>query len=473
VNYILFYPDEMRAESLGCYGHPLVQTPNIDRLAQEGTLFENNYSQHPVCVASRCALVTGWYPHVMGYRTLRYFVDETKPNFIRQLRRAGYATCLAHKNHVFTDEAMKESFDEEVSVPWFGGARMDAEPGCDLYDMIFDASPDEAEPQQADSIAVAGGIDFMRRQVAAGKPFFLFQSLIMPHPPYTIIRKFYDMYDPADVDIRSLSWLEGKPEFYKLIRHYRKMEMREEELLRRMNAIYLGMNSYIDMLLGRVVDALKELGVYDDTTIILCADHGDWAGDAGLVEKWPSAMDDMLTRVPLIIRRPGCPGGQRVKELTQSIDIFPTIFDCENLQIPWDQFGISLKPQLEGAPGDPDRIVWCEGGYDTREPQCFEGGAWSAMFMKPGAIYYPKMIQQQEIPESVCRTVMLREKRYKLNIRTNGEHELYDMLEDPQEYRNLYSDPACAGIISELREKMLLWMINTSDVVPWENHVSL
>ena len=155
----------------------------------------------------------------------------------------------------------------------------------------------------------------------------------------------------------------------------------------------------------------------------------------------------------------------------QSIDIFPTICDFEGVRIRHDQFGVSLRRQLEGEPGDEDRLVYCEGGYDTREPHCFEGTSAISPMQVPGTQYYPKGLQQQEEPESVCRVIMQRGKRYQLNIRTNGENELYDMEADPLEYQNLYHDPDYRAVRDELAHTMLTWLIDTSDVVPWEGHV--
>ena len=101
--------------------------------------------------------------------------------------------------------------------------------------------------------------------------------------------------------------LAKKPQFQALIRHYRELGDADPAVYKKVYAVYLAMCSYSDMLLGRVLDALEETGLAADTTVIASSDHGDWAGDWGLIEKWPSGMDDDLTRVPLIIRRPGCP----------------------------------------------------------------------------------------------------------------------------------------------------------------------
>jgi choline-sulfatase len=266
------------------------------------------------------------------------------------------------------------------------------------------------------------------------------------------------------------SGLEGKPEFQELIRKYRELGDSEDLIFRKIHAIYLGMCSYSDMLLGRVMDTLREVGLEDETTVIASSDHGDWAGDYGLVEKWPNAFDDDITKVPLIIRAPGYAKGHRVKALTQTFDVFPTLFDLEGLEIRHDQFGVSLKPQLQGAEGDMDRTVYCEGGYDTREPHCFEGTPNFRMFMQQGSIYYPKMMQQIHDPVSVSRGTMMRDGRYKLNVRTNGDNELYDMEADPNELRNLIHDPAHAERIAQMQSRMLTWLMHTSDVVPWENH---
>ena len=321
-----------------------------------------------------------------------------------------------------------------------------------------------------DAKNVDEGIEFIKKHAHDEAPFFLFLPLGNPHPPYAVIESMYDMYDPAEVPMKDMKWLENKPKLYETYRKFREAGDVEYEAFRKVNAIYLAMITYTDMLFGKVVAELKAQGIYDDTTIIVCSDHGDWAGDCGLVEKWPSALDDMLTRVPLIIRKPGGAEGHRVSTPTQNIDIFPTVFDIEGLEIKHDQFGVSLLPQLEGAVGDESRVVYSEGGYDTREPHCFEGTPSYAPLMIDGTQYYPKMAQQQQAPETVARSAMRRDNRYKFVYRSTGEGELYDMQEDPHEYINLFDNPEYGSLKNELTAAMLRWFINTSDVVPHEGH---
>lgn len=469
MNYILFYPDEMRAESLGCYGHPLVQTPHIDRIAAEGTLFSKNYTPHPVCAASRCSLITGCYPHVHGHRSLWYLVDETEHNFIQEMRESGYTTGLFGRNHMFTEKAMQNSFDIFAAPPPFGHTGKSADNPFHPYSMILPPVPDYKTDEVSDMVVIDQCINFIDHHQPDDAPFFLFLSLFNPHPPYGVPEQYYHRYDPEKLPpMRDLSWLEGKPALYRLIHQYRAEGVPEQQLYQKIQAIYLGMVTFVDDMLGRLITALEQNGLYDDTTIIICSDHGDFAGDAQLIEKWPSAMDDMLTRVPLIIRRPGAKQGQRVDTPVSSIDIFPTIFDDAKLAVQHDQFGISLLPQLNGSPGDAARSVYCEGGYDTREPHSFEG---YPLRQNKGMLQYlPKRSQQQEVPESVCRTVMQRDNRYKLIIRTNGENELYDMDCDPLEYHNLYDAPACAKLQQALKDRLLTWSIGTADTVPREGH---
>lgn len=473
MNYILLFPDELRAESIGCYRHPLVHTPHIDALAAEGTLFEQNYTTHPVCGPARANLSCGWYPHVDGRRTF-YMPTDKDPNFIEHLNRVGFTTCHSGKDDMFDHDSMERLFTE--LLPFH---RRDVvkklglkAPTRSRYSMVYPGIPDEKEPLIGDALHTAEAMDFIRRHAKDENPFFLMLSWLFPHPPYVAPESYYNMYDPKDVPIRDLSWMEGKPEYYRVLRRYREMEKKDMEFFRKTNAVYLGMVSYVDELVGRIVRTLKETGIYEDTTIIFCSDHGDFAGDAGQTEKWPSDMTDMITRVPLIIRRPGCPGGQRICTPTQSFDIFPTILDYEEIRLNYFQFGVSLRPQIEGASGDEERAAYCEGGYDTHEPWCFEPECFKGTYLEfplvEGTDYYPKCVQQQEEPDTVCRVVMQRYKQWKQVVRTNGQNELYNMEKDPGEFHNLFGQPEYEEIRQQLTQKMLEWLIHTSDVVPVE-----
>ena len=264
----------------------------------------------------------------------------------------------------------------------------------------------------------------------------------------------------------------GKPSFMDLIRKYRSLDKLDSKTFAKIYAVYLGMNSYVDLMLGQILETLDKTGLSENTVVIVSSDHGDWAGNHGLVEKWPNAMDDDMVRVPLLIRAPNNKAGHVVKEQVEFFDIMATVLELAGIEAEHTHFSQSLVPQLQGASGDPGRAAFCEGGYDLHEPNCFEGfprGMDVTNLLDPSNIYYPKALQQQEEPLSVCRTTMIRTLEYKLVKRTSGENELYDLKRDPKELNNLYDDPDFRQLRLELEERMLYWYIRTADTVPLDD----
>jgi choline-sulfatase len=480
VNFIIFNPDEMRAESLACYGHPLVKTPNIDRLAAEGVRFDQCHVQHTVCTPSRCSFMTGWYPHVRGHRTLWHALRPEDPSLFQYLHEAGYYIDWYGKNDLYHPENVRRYVDHhgdrepqpgdpEPPAPLAGGGNSfkQGEPG--YYSFLFDAF--EGDPwAHHDSQKVQGAIQCLRHGDFGDKPFVLYLPIGNPHCPYHAVEPFDSMYDPDDLPPLRPVVTEGKPDYHELIREYRDIPDYPEGTLRRIQAKYLGMISYVDWLLGELLTALEASGHAEDTAIFFFSDHGDWAGDFGLVEKWPSGLDDCLTRIPMIVKAPGCRGGHVVEEPIECFDMMATILELAGVEARHTHFARSLVPQLRGAAGDPERIIFAEGGYDGRmEPHCLEGhGSAGDVKLDPKGIYYPKALQQQERPESVCRATMLRTMTHKLiyRERPGAVCELYDLESDPQELRNVYDDPAYAGVRQQLETEMLRWYQRTSDVTP-------
>lgn len=504
MNYVMFFTDEMRAENLGCYGHPIARTPNYDRLAAGGTLFENHYVQNPVCVGSRCSLLTGWYPHVGGFRSLLNFLTPNDPNFLRYLKNAGYQVVLLGKNHVLDEDALADSvslYDScggsrtEQGSLWKDTGNKNSRKGNHLfsgdYTMLFPPMEDSELENMQDTKTVQRGIEFIQQWTEDDPPFFLFISINHPHAPYVCTRHYQEMYDPADFRLRTAT--EGRqPSFVHWLRTYSGFEEMDEKVFQRCAAVYQGMISYCDDMLGRVLDTLEKCGLEDKTMVVATSDHGDFAGDYGLVEKWPNCFYDDLAKTPLIIRGPGIQGGNRISQLVSQIDIFPTILDYAKVQAGHDHFGHSLRQFLEGGaqsvhadgrrtagsdesdageggvPADitGEPAVFCEGGYDLREPQCFEGTERDYSFLlREDCVYYPKMMIQQEHGECVCRGTMMRCKNYKLIVRSNGENEFFDLSTDQYEEQNLYEKEEWKALIQQMEKEMLMWYIRTSDAV--------
>lgn len=467
MNFIFFFPDEMRAESVSCYGHPLVKMPSYDRLAEEGVRFEQCHVQHPVCSPSRCSLMTGWYPHVSGHRTLWHLLRPHQPSLFRYLKDAGYHIEWHGKNDLYAPDYFPLAVDRfDAKGGGHAGPNPYKENDAPYYSFHYEPFPGKLE-DTSDMRNVQSGIDFLRSHSKGDKPFMLYLPLSMPHPSYAAPQPYHDMYNPADLPPLRPAELADKPDFHQLIREYRNLDKLPDGLLEKIQSIYLGMNSYMDWVLGQLLETLDETGLADETTLFVSSDHGDWAGDYGLVEKWPSALDDTITRVPLLARMPGNKAGHVVNGQVELFDIMATTMELAGVEVEHTHFAESLVPQLHGEVDNLNRAVFAEGGYDTHQPHCFEGRqADYDIPRNPANIYYPKGLQQQEHPESVCRATMIRTLDYKLIRRSAGVHELYDLKNDPRELKNVYNDSTYATIRTELESRLLDWYVHTSDVTP-------
>lgn len=467
MNFIIFFPDEMRADALPCYGAPVTQAPHYDRLCAEGVTFEQCHAQNPVCSPSRCTLATGRYPHCDGHRSLWNLLKEHEANLFRYLKEGGYDVRIFGKNDLFSSQAAPlsctemrlgtDSFPAPIRpIQKFG------QPGC--YNFLYEPVPGRVE-DTADWKSVERGVQFLHSRRKDDKPFFLFLPLMYPHCPYTVPEPYYSMYLDQKEKFALRPPCQGKPAYHELIRRYRQTD---SDSCRTIRAIYAGMISFTDSLLGRIMDVVEECGLGDSTTLIAASDHGDYAGDYGLVEKWPNGCEDVLTHVPLIIRTPGGKAGHRVSTCTELFDVMPTVLELAGIPVRERIFARSLVPQLWGEVGDASRTVYCEGGYGTGESQCSEGvdKPETIWMQDPSNIYYPKYRQQKEHPASVDRAVMARNSHYKLVRRASGEHEFYDLVADPGELHNLYGNDRYTKVCRQMEQQMLDWYLRTADTAP-------
>ncbi len=467
MNFVLFNIEEMRAESAGCYGDGSACTPNLDRLAAEGVRFDNCFVQHTVCAPSRCSFMTGWYPHVRGHRTLWHLLRPDEPNLLKYLKDTGWTVMWWGKN----DLLARASFAASVSHASDPGGKCFGDnpwPPDDPRRQTFLYEPYSGNVEEhGDFRRVEAAIEFLRSR--PHEPFLIYLPLTFTHPPYSAPTGWHDRVDPASLPPLRPPGLPDKPDFHALIRRTRRLDELDDAFFRKIQAVYLGMAGFIDSQLGRLLDALDETGFARSTAVFVFSDHGDYAGDYGLVEKWPSGMEDVLTRVPFVTRVPGGASGHVVREPVEMFDLTPTLLELAGLKARHTHFARSLAPQLSGAPGDPDRAAFAEGGYGTFEPHCFEGRSTGDQAGRgPEHIYYPKGRLQQDRPESVSRTAMVRTSNHKLVYRPGGTCELYDMIADPGETRNLWGRPEIEPVRRELERRLLDRMIETSDAVPFD-----
>lgn len=461
-NLIIFVPDEMRADSLACFGNPITKTPNYDRLASEGARFDNCHVQYPVCGASRCAMLTGWPTSVRGHRSLYYFLRPDEPNLFRYLRRAGYDVFWFGKNDALAAQSFHDSVTEWANQSGSGagpGAPQSATPN--VFSMLYTAGGDRRSNPDYKHLQMA--VNVLKRK-QADKPFCIFLPLFEPHPPYTVPEDFYNMYSPDTLPPLVPPGLKKKPDFHAGIRSQYGLDKLSSATFRKIRSVYYGQVSFSDWILGELLEALESTGHRNDTALLVTSDHGDYAGDYGLVEKWPSGLEDCLTRVPLIARVPGGRAGSVDKNMVEMYDIMQTCLDIAGVdrQQTHTHFSRSLLPQIAGGAGDSARAAFAEGGYNIYEPQCFE---------PPGAgggPYGGKIALESQHPLTVSRAAMVRTQTHKLIRRPQGQSELYNIAEDPGETINLYGEAGSSDLQSRLHTKLLDHFLNTSGVAPMD-----
>jgi Arylsulfatase A and related enzymes len=464
-NFIFFMPETLRAESIGCYGHPLVRTPHLDRLAAEGTRFAQCHVQNTVCGPSRCSLMTGWPVHVRGHRSLYYFLQPDEPNLFRYLKQNGYDVYWYGKNDLLAPASFAGSVTEWGPRPARGKAKGNPWPKDDrrFYSFLYEEGGDRRET--GDYANLQAAIKILERD--STRPFCIYLPLGFVHPPFSAPAGFHHMYDPAEIPPLRPIDLPRKPNFYDAIRKTRHLDRMTDADFRKIQAVYLGMISYSDWLLGELLAALERTRHAADTALFVFSDHGEWGGDYGLVEKWPSACDDVLTHIPLIARLPaqisGIVKGHVSQEIVELYDVMATCLELAGIPAHHTHFARSLMPQLRGQRGDPERAAFCEGGYNRNEPQAFEP---LADFASPENIYYPKVKLQNEHPETITRATMIRTLDAKLVARPDGQGEFYDLRQDPRELHNVYGERSYAARQNELHARMLDWYIRTGDVAP-------
>ena len=460
-NLIFYMADELRAESIGCYGHPLVKTPNIDHLAEQGTRFAQCHVQNPVCAPSRCSLMTGWPVHVRGHRSLYYALHPDEPNLLRYLKESGYDVFWFGKNDLLSTDSFSSSVNSAKPGPAAGMFTRNPYAQSDprYYSFLWEAGGDRRST--GDYANIQSAAEILSRQ--SDKPFCLFLPLLYPHPPYSAPADFHNMYKPEDLPPLRPTNTPRQPRFQNALRKRMRLDQVDEAHLQKIQAVYLGQVSYTDWLLGELLEAVERTNHTKDSAVFFFSDHGDFAGDYGLVEKWPNAMPDVLTRVPLIARVPGFFGGHVSNEIVELYDVMATSLELAGIPAKHTHFARSLTPQLQGKPGDPKRAAFCEGGYNVNEPQCFEP---IAQFNNAANPYYPKVALQNEQPDTITRSTMIRTLSHKLIYRPDDQSELYDLADDPRELNNVYGSAAYQAIQTELLHQMLDYYVRTSDVAP-------
>jgi choline-sulfatase len=428
-NLLFLMSDQHQREASGCYGSREVKTPNIDRIAARAVRFNRTYCQAPVCVASRGSLITSQYPHTHGAKILSDALPGESRTIGHFFRERGYVTGAIGKMH-FVDESRRHGFDHRLYEADFQNTLAPDERKR-LRDDQGGAEGVNGRPSQLparffqDNYYADQTIKFLRENRA--RPFCLWSSYFMPHTPLVPMREFYDLYDPSKLTLpkRPDNDLTTGFEGHLIRARERGWYQQTDEQLRRSLAGYYGNISQMDSCVGRVYDALCELGLDKNTVVVYTSDHGEMAGAHRMWTK--HNMFEQSVAVPLLISLPDrIVSGKPRNELIEQVDLFPTLAELCGHKAPSGIAGRSFAPLVR------------ERRYSQREFAYSEYYFCNNVFTRDDRYVGKPPIQ------------MVRTERWKLNHLPWGRSELFDMQNDAGEFRNCIDDTGNAGVVKEL-----------------------
>lgn len=453
--------------------------PNLSALIRgEGVSFRNAFCQNPVCTPSRCSFMTGWYPHVRGHRTMYHMLQPDEPMLLKTLKDNGYYVWWGGKNDLlpgqnswknYVNKKHKLSGKEKPEL-CADQKSWRASPGSRDYYSNFAGKIDVPEGcfyEDRDWEHVRSCVSWIENEADSKSPFCLYLPLQYPHSPYGVEEPWFSLVDRGRLENcypAPENW-SGKPSMLQGIYRRQNLSHWTAEQWKELKAVYLGMCSRIDYQFGMVLQALKDRGLYDNTAVFFFSDHGDFAGNYGLVEKTQNTFEDSLTRVPLVIKPPAGydvnPGGRGA--LVELVDFTATVEDLLNLVPSYTHFGRTLLPLLAQDSEHRD-AVFCEGGRCHGERHCMELESTSSS-NKSGLLWPRVNLEKSEGPEHT-KAVMVRTKTHKYVHRLYEQDELYDLKKDPMELNNVADRPEYRQLRSEMEKRLLRFFMETADVVP-------
>lgn len=475
---ILITADQMRACDMGFMGAP-VHTPNLDELARRGAVLTNAFCVSPVCTPSRAALFTGRYPHSTGAWNIGVAMNEDELTLCDHINPLGYR-CVAHGKMHLRPEC--QPWEPGKTEPGKTGSTKASDPaftfrgrerdgtyfGFDEHhiaednrvgeylDWLKTTAPEWVANQPNTDAVIRDGVDrpthlHMTRWIGdrsvetieqhdTNRPLFMWTSFVDPHHPFDAPREYVEKYRSVEVPMPRQHHGEhdDRPE------HLRSQGSRgwwpgggrlhdfADEKMRDIIRNTYAMIHFIDDEIGRILSALEAQGMRQDAIIVFTADHGEYLGDHGLIMKGPW-LRDCLTRVPMLFQGPGIHEGLYTGKLMENVDVVPTLLELIGQAVPYGIQGRSLLPVLQGA--DTVARTSAITSYDAHD----------------------RGIRQKSI----------RTAHFKLNVFAGETYaELYDLTKDPDEFNNVYSDPAYAQIKSDLQTLLIHRLMEDEDPLP-------
>ena len=334
-NLLFIISDQHQAAAMGCAGHPLVQTPNLDRLAAGGTRFSNAYTNCPICVPARASLATGQYVHNIGNWDNGFPYDGGAPSWGHRLKAAGHRVDSIGKLH-FRSAADDNGFTEEIEplhvVEGIGDPASGIRDGSVQRDWrpgIEEAGPGDSTYQQYDIRNRDNAIRWLREHQNDTQPWALFLSFVTPHPPWLAPPETYALYPHADIQLppqwQDSSW-PRHPTYDYMRRFFSCEQSFDEATIRRLHATYYGICTFLDQQIGQVLAALDELDLRARTRVIYTSDHGEHLGARGIFGKF--TMYEEACAIPFIMSGPDVPAGRVVDTPISLVDCHPTALEA-------------------------------------------------------------------------------------------------------------------------------------------------
>ena len=458
---ILIITDQQRYDTIAALGFPHMDTPHLDRMAQEGTVFTHCFVSAPSCAPSRASLFTGQYPHTTG---IHRNADHWERAWVEDLAAGGYRCINIGKMHTwpydtplgFHERYVVENKDRFLEERyWFDEwdkalhargltkqqrvlyrQREDYERSLGAFDWELPAD------MHSDNFVGDLATWWLDSKPRPEQPLFLEIGFPGPHPPYDPTPEAVRPYLEKDLPIAPVSQtdLDNQPPPFKVMRRHNTevdhdsvvhIEDPPAELRHRQRAYYLANVSMIDHQVGNILEALERNGYLDNAVVIFTSDHGDCLGDHGHSQKW--TMYEQIVRVPLLIWAPGrAAAGHTVDGLCQQMDLGPAILEWAGLEPDPGMEAVSLAPALSGGPWAGRDHVYAEHGRDG-------------------------ILQETEF------MTMVRGRRWKL-VHFAGEEfgQLFDLENDPLEEHCLWHDPGAQAVKQSLLDELREWRIRSA-----------
>ncbi len=437
-NVLFLMVDEMRWDAMSCAGHPVVKTPNLDRLAENSVRFSRAYSASPVCVPARNSLFTSRYTPVHGVLSNKHNVNAGEIFLPSIFQYFGYKTAISGKLH-FQPKGPDYGFDEfysyrnegtqfENSYDFFitqkyGDPvknRYSRKPGSQIYasDPLGRDYGEYAHDIADYETSWIGryAVEFIRRQ-NTGRPWFLFTSFNRPHSPYVLPEPYFSMYRDKEIPLPEIPQeiINARPG---MPRNQQRQHIANKDMLRDLTQSYLASITFVDDQIGLILNELKQRGMEEDTIIVFTSDHGNMLGERGRFFK--SCMYDGSARIPLIISvpekwLPDIKPERNVQEIVELIDIMPTLLDLAG-----------LKNSVSGMQGESLKELLCGNAKNWKNEA------------------YSRLWEDMLVSGNYKYIYSSKENRW----------EVYDLAADPLEQNNLAGAAGFKEKISQAKDKM-------------------